>query len=197
MRNIFLSFFIFVFTFTKSFSYDADPKLFVTALVNDAIGTLSNNDLTDEEKKLKIEQIALEHVDVNGLGLYTLGPIRKELDETVLKNYNQLFEKYLLKSLTDRLSQYSKQKFEVLSAEQKSSNYTIVNSKLLAGEDKPELKVNWRVYTKDKTKPLIRDLTVEGLSLARTQKEEFASILNSNNNDINALLLRLEEFIKE
>ena len=178
-------------------TYNSEPKIFVQELVDDAVKSLSDTSLTEEEKNDAIEKIALENVDIKALGLYTLGNIRKDLDENTMSKYHELFQKYFLKSLTSRLTDYSSQKFEVFDSEQKSSNYTIVNSKLLAGEDKPELKVNWRVYTKDKTKPLIRDLTVEGLSLARTQKEEFASILNSNNNDINALLLKLQEFIKE
>ena len=128
--------------------------------------------------------------------MYTLGQTRKSLDQANLKKYKNLFEKYFLKSLTSRLTDYSSQKFEVLGAKQKSETYTIVSSKINESSSSPEIKIDWRVYTKDPTKPLIRDLIVEGLSLAKTQKEEFASILNSNSNDINILFEKLEEFIK-
>jgi len=129
--------------------------------------------------------------------MYTLGPIRKDLDKTILKKYQNLFEKYFLKSLTSRLTDYSSQKFEILGAEQKNETYTIVNSKIVESSSQPEIKIDWRVYTKDPSKPLIRDLIVEGLSLAKTQKEEFASILNSNNRDIDILFEKLEDFIKD
>ena len=128
--------------------------------------------------------------------MYTLGPVRKTLDQKTLEKYKILFEKYFLKSLTSRLTDYSSQKFEVIGAEQKSEVYTIVSSKIIESSSQPEIKIDWRIYTKDPTKPLIRDLIVEGLSLAKTQKEEFNSILNSNNNDINILFSKLEEFIK-
>ena len=129
------------------------------------------------------------------MGLYTLGKKRKDLDENTLSKYQELFEKYFLKSLTSRLTDYSSQKFEVIDYEKKSSNYTIVKSRIAESVKSPEIKVEWRVYTKNPQKPLIRDLIVEGLSLARTQKEEFASILNSNSNDINALIAKLQEFV--
>jgi len=130
------------------------------------------------------------------LGMYTLGPVRKTLDQKTLEKYKILFEKYFLKSLTSRLADYSSQKFEIIGAEQKSEVYTIVSSKIIESSSQPEIKIDWRIYTKDPTKPLIRDLIVEGLSLAKTQKEEFNSILSSNNNDINILFSKLEEFIK-
>ena len=149
-----------------------------------------------QTKKKKIESIALENVDIDALGMYTLGEIRKTLDQDVLKKYKELFKNYFLKSLTSRLTDYSKNKFEVMSSEQKSETYTIVRSKIAESSSQPEIKIDWRVYTKDPSKPLIRDLIVEGLSLAKTQKEEFASILSSNNNNINILLQKLEEFIK-
>ena len=139
--------------------------------------------------------IAEENVDINALGLYTLGELRKSTDKDSINKYQQTFKKYFLKSLTSRLTDYSSSKFEVISFEKKSSNYTIVNSRIPQSENKPEIKIDWRIYTKNPEKPLIRDLIVEGLSLARTQKEEFASILNSNNNDINVLIGKLEEFI--
>ena len=179
----------------NSFAYNTDPKLFVEELVDDAIKTLSNKSISKADKNKKIEEIALANVDIDALGMYTLGDIRKTLDENNLKKYKTLFEKYFLKSLTSRLTDYSSQKFEVLSADQKSDNYNIVSSRIVESASQPEIKIDWRIYTKDPGKPLIRDLIVEGLSLAKTQKEEFASILNSNNNDINILFSKLEEFI--
>ena len=178
-----------------SVTYNSEPKIFVQELVDDAIKSLSDKSLTEEEKKEVIEEIALENVDIKALGLYTLGNIRKNLDENTMSKYQELFQKYFLKSLTSRLTDYASQKFEVYGSEQKSSNYTIVNSKIVESLKSPEIKIDWRIYTKNPQKPLIRDLIVEGLSLARTQKEEFASILNSNNNDVNALINKLQEFI--
>ncbi len=163
--------------------------------MDDAIKTLSNKSISKADKNKKIEEIALANVDIDALGMYTLGDVRKTLDENNLKKYKTLFEKYFLKSLTSRLTDYSSQKFEVLSADQKSDNYNIVSSRIVESASQPEIKIDWRIYTKDPSKPLIRDLIVEGLSLAKTQKEEFASILNSNNNDINILFSKLEEFI--
>tara|TARA_B110000967_G_scaffold162697_1_gene169322 strand:- start:9131 stop:9730 length:600 start_codon:yes stop_codon:yes gene_type:complete len=189
---VFVSFFLFS---TNSFAYNSDPKIFIQELVDDAIETLSDKDVTKADKKKKIETIALKNVDINALGMYTLGEMRKTLDQDTLKKYKDLFEKYFLKSLTSRLTDYSTNKFEVISSDQKSETYTIVSSKILESSSQPEIKINWRVYTKDPAKPLIRDLIIEGLSLAKTQKEEFASILNSNNRDINILFLKLEEFI--
>ena len=179
----------------NSFAYNTDPKLFVEELVDDAIKTLSNKSISKADKNKKIEEIALANVDIDALGMYTLGDVRKTLDENNLKKYKTLFEKYFLKSLTSRLTDYSSQKFEVLSADQKSDSYNIVSSRIVESASQPEIKIDWRIYTKDPSKPLIRDLIVEGLSLAKTQKEEFASILNSNNNDINILFSKLEEFI--
>ena len=190
-----LSIFFLYFNPLTAVTYNSEPKIFIQELVDDAIKTLSDKSTTLEEKNIAIEKIATENVDIEGLGLYTLGKIRKELDEKTLINYQKLFEKYFLKSLTSRLSDYSSQKFEVIESEQKSSNYTIVKSIIAESAKSPEIKVDWRVYTKNPQKPLIRDLIVEGLSLARTQKEEFASILNSNNNDIGALIIKLQEFV--
>ena len=170
--------------------------MFVKELVDDAISKLSDKNIGKDEKETFIEKIALENVDINALGLYTLGELRKSTDESLLLKYQDSFKKYFLKSLTSRLSDYSDNKFEVISADKKSVNYTIVNSKVLENDNQPEIKIDWRVYTKNPDKPLIRDLIVEGLSLARTQKEEFSSILSSNNNDINALISKLEEFVK-
>ena len=180
---------------TFASTYSSDPKMFVLELVSDAITKLSDNDLSKEEKATFIENIAAENVDINALGLYTLGELRKSTDKDSLKNYQQAFKKYFLKSLTSRLTDYSSNKFEIINAEKKSSNYTIVKSKIISSSNQPEIKIDWRVYTKNPDKPLIRDLIVEGLSLARTQKEEFSSILNSNNNDIDILISKLEEFI--
>ena len=185
----------FYFTSIIAVTYNSEPKIFIQELVDDAIKSLSDKSLTEEEKKEVIEEIALENVDIKALGLYTLGNIRNNLDENTMSNYQELFQKYFLKSLTSRLTDYASQKFEVYGSEQKSSNYTIVNSKIVESLKSPEIKIDWRIYTKNPQKPLIRDLVVEGLSLARTQKEEFASILNSNNNDVNVLINKLQEFI--
>ena len=181
---------------TNSFSYDSDPKTFITELVDDAINTLSDKNIKITDKNKKIETIARENVDIAALSMYTLGPVRKTLDQKTLDEYKVLFEKYFLKSLTSRLTDYSSQKFEVLEAEQKTKTTTIVSSKIVESASQPEIKIDWRIYTKNPDKPLIRDLIVEGLSLARTQKEEFASILSSNDNDLNILITKLEEFVK-
>ena len=180
---------------SNSFSYNSDPKIFINELVDEAIEILSDKNISRIDKRERIAAIALENIDINALGMYTLGSARKTLDQDTLDKYKKLFEKYFLKSLTSRLTDYSDQKFEVTDSDQKSEIYTIVNSKILKSLSQPEIKIDWRVYTKDLSKPLIRDLIVEGLSLAKTQKEEFASILSSNNNDINILFSKLEEFI--
>ena len=192
------SIFLIILTLLKTsiaFTYSSDPKLFVQELVNDAIIKLSDKSLTLEEKESFIKDIALENVDIKALGLYTLGELRKTTEKNTLEKYQQTFEKYFLKSLTSRLNDYSSNKFEIINAEIKSSAYTIVKSKIVESTNQPEIKIDWRVYTKNPEKPLIRDLIVEGLSLARTQKEEFASILSSNNNDINILITKLDEFV--
>ena len=191
-----LVFVVLILISTNSFSYNSDPKIFINELVDDAIKTLSDKNISKPDKLKKIETIALENVDINALSMYTLGEVRKTLDQNTLNKYKKLFEKYFLKSLTSRLTDYSNNKFEVISIDQKSEIYTIVNSKVVESSSQPEIKIDWRVYTKDPAKPLIRDLIVEGLSLAKTQKEEFASILNSNNNDINILFSKLEDFIQ-
>jgi phospholipid transport system substrate-binding protein len=197
MKKISLILVLFLLIFKISFAstYSSDPQIFVKELVNDAINKLSDKNLNEEEKANFIENLAIENVDINALGLYTLGELRKSADKSNLDKYQKVFEKYFLKSLTSRLTDYSSNRFEVISAEKKSSNYTIVKSKIAQSENQPEIKIDWRIYTKNPEKPLIRDLIVEGLSLARTQKEEFASILNSNNNDINILISKLEEFL--
>ena len=178
-------------------TYSSDPKIFVSELVNDAISKLSDKNLTEEEKSTFIEGVAIENVDINALGLYTLGELRKSTDKDSLKNYQQAFKKYFLKSLTSRLTDYSSNKFEIIDAEKKSSNYTIVKSKIIASNNQPEIKIDWRIYTKNPDKPLIRDLIVEGLSLARTQKEEFASVIQSNNGDVKKLFETLKKFISK
>ena len=182
---------------TPLLGYSSDPKNFVSELVTEAIEKLSDKSISIEEKSKFIEELAQNTVDIKALGMYTLGELRKSANENDLKNYQLAFEKYFLKSLTSRLTDYSSSKFEVIEAEQKSSNYTIIKSKIIPSNGDPEIKIDWRIYTKNPEMPLIRDLIVEGLSLARTQKEEFASILNSNNNDIRILIGKLEDFINK
>ena len=189
-------FFILICIETKAQSYSSDPEKFITEIINEAKVILSSQD-SQELKAEKLTNIALQTVDLKGLAYYTLGKKRKEISPNELKKYETLFEKYFLKSFTSRLTDYSDPKISVLSAEVVSDKYTIVKTMLLATKKKPEVKIDWRVYTKDASNPLIRDLIVEGLSLARTQKEEFASILNSNNNDINVLFQSLENFINK
>ena len=183
------------FSYAHSVTYNSEPKIFIQELVDDAIKTLSDTSLTTEEKHKFVEKVAKENVDIGGLSLYTLGKIRKDIDSETLSEYQNLFEDYFLKSLTSRLTDYSSQKFEVIDSDQKNANYTIVYSKIVESKKSPEIKIDWRVYTKNPQKPLIRDLIVEGLSLARTQKEEFASILSSNDNDIKVLINKLNEFV--
>ena len=182
---------------TSLLAYSSDPREFILELINESINKLSDVNTDRDEKVNFIEKIALENVDINALGLYTLGELRKSTDELIISNYQQAFEKYFLKSITSRLTEYSSSKFEVVSMDKKSSNYTIVKSKIIPNEGGPEIKIDWRVYTKNSNKPLIRDLIVEGLSLARTQKEEFGSILNSNDNDIKILIAQLKEFVNK
>ena len=179
------------------FSYSSNPKDFIDELVNEAITKLSDKNLDKLQKEAFIEEVALENVDINALGLYTLGELRKSAGENDISDFQKSFEKYFLKSLTSRLTDYSTSKFEVLGEDKKSSNYTIVNSKVSPNDGGPEIKIDWRIYTKNPDKPLIRDLIVEGLSLARTQKEEFSSILSSNNNDIKILIIKLQEFVNK
>jgi len=179
------------------YSYSSNPKDFIDELVNDAISKLADKSVHKDEKINYIENIALNNVDINALGLYTLGELRKSAQDDKLAKYQTSFKKYFLKSLTSRLTDYSTSNFEIIGSDLKSANYTIVKSKIIPKNGDPEIKIDWRVYTKNPDKPLIRDLIVEGLSLARTQKEEFASILSSNNNNIDSLILKLEEFVKE
>ncbi len=190
------SFLILITLQVESFAYSADPKQFIAEITSEAKEILNSSN----SKKIKEEQlseIALKTVDIKGLAYYTLGGKRKEISSEELKKYEKLFEKYFLKSFASRLADYSDPKIDVLSAEIVNKKYTIVKTLLLSTDKKPEVKINWRVYTKNPDKPLIRDLIVEGLSLARTQKEEFASILSANNDNINALFEKLEEFINQ
>ena len=191
-------YFILLFLFFQSslFAYSANPKDFVRELVNDAITKLADKNSNNDQKANFIQEIALENVDIKALGLYTLGELRKSSNEEDLSSYQKAFGKYFLKSLTSRLTDYSSSKFEILGEDKKSANYTIISSKISPENDSPEIKIDWRIYTKKPEKPLIRDLIVEGLSLARTQKEEFNSVLQSNDNDITALFKTLKTFIK-
>ncbi len=177
-------------------AYSSDPQKFIAEIVDEAKLVLNSN-ISKEEKAEKLSEIALKTVDIKGIGYYTLGSKRKELTKDELIKYEKIFQKYFLKSFTSRLTDYSDPKITVLSAEVLNERYTIVKSLLLANDKKPEVKIDWRIYTKDPEKPLIRDLIIEGLKLARTQKEEFSSILSSNNGDINALFIKLEEFINK
>ena len=192
-KKIILIIFFYFLTISSSFSIEAD--VFVQSTVNRASKILSEN-LSKDEKINKLKIIAEETVDIKGIGFYTLGSVRKNLDKDQKKKYSKLFKEYFLKSFSSRLSEYTNPEIDVLSKEVLSENYTIVNSLLKGTSERPEVKIDWRVYTKNPENPLIRDLIIEGLSLARTQKEEFASILNSNDNNINALFKTLEEFSK-
>ena len=190
------SFLILITLQVKSFTYSTDPKQFIAEITSEAKEILNSSN----SKKIKEEQlskIALKTVEIKGLAYYTLGRKRKEISSEELKKYEMLFKGYFLKSFTSRLTDYSDPKIDVLSAEIVNEKYTIVKTLLLATDKKPEVRIDWRVYTKNPDKPLIRDLIIEGLSLARTQKEEFASILGANNGDINALFKKLEEFINQ
>ena len=200
MKRILASFLlIFIISFCqniKVFAYSSDPEKFISEIIDEAKLILNSQD-SKETKAEKLSVIALKTVDVKGIGYYTLGKKRKEITEDQMDKYNKVFESYFLKSFTSRLTDYSDPKISVLSAEKINEKYTIVKSMLVKTDKKPEVKIDWRVYTINPENPLIRDLIIEGLSLARTQKEEFASILSSNNNDINALFSKLEEFIKK
>ena len=192
---VFFVFFSFI-TPNKSNAYSSDPKQFIAEIVSEAKKILVETN-SQEFKTQALSEIALKTVDIKGIGYYTLGNYRKQLSDDQLEKYSVLFEKYFLKSFTSRLTDYSEPKIDVLSAEILNAKYTIVKSVLLADDKKPEVKIEWRVYTKNPDKPLIRDLIIEGLSLARTQKEEFASIIESNNGDISKLFIVLQEFINK
>jgi phospholipid transport system substrate-binding protein len=175
--------------------YSIEPDIFVQSTVNRASEAL-NNKFSKEEKIAKLKAIAKETVDITGIGFYTLGSHRRNITEDQKKEYKNLFEQYFLKSFASRLAEYSNPEIEVTAKEKLNENYTMVSSILVSTELRPEVKVNWRVYTKNPDNPLIRDLIIEGLSLVRTQKEEFSSIIQSNDGDINALFSTLKEFIK-
>ena len=177
-------------------SLSIEPSIFVQSTVNRASQVLST-DIEKKEKMLKLQEIAKDTVDIKGIGMYTLGKYRKEINDNQKEKYNELFEKYFLKSFSSRLSEYSNPKIDVQSEEKINEKYTIVTSLLQATDKRPEVKIDWRIYTKNPDKPLIRDLIIEGLSLARTQKEEFNSVIQSANGDINALFINLETFISK
>jgi len=193
-KNFFIIIF-FIFGLTQqSFSYSSDPKQFIQEIVDEAKKVLVDSN-TKEFKTKKLSEMALKTVDIKGVAYYSLGSYRKEFSDKQMKEYLPLFEKYFLKSFTSRLTDYSDPKIDVLSAEVLNPKYTIVKSLLLATDKKPEVNIEWRVYTKNPDKPLIRDLIIEGLSLARTQKEEFASVIETNNGDVSKLFITLKEFV--
>ena len=180
----------------KSAAYSSDPKKFIAEIVEEAKGILVDTN-SQEFKTKKLSEIALKVVDIEGIGNYTLGSYKKKFSDDQMKEYRVLFKKYFLKSFTSRLTDYSEPKIEVLSTEVLNPKYVMVKSLLLATDKKPEVKIDWRVYTKNPDKPLIRDLIIEGLSLARVQKEEFASVIETNNGDITKLFTTLKEFINK
>ena len=194
MKKIF-TFFLFSIIFLANInnSFSIEPDVFVQSTVNRAANTLSGN-FTKDERIEKLKQIAKETVDITGIGFYSLGTHRKGLNKDQLSAYKKVFSEYFLKSFSSRLAEYSNPEIEVLSKKKINDNYTIVSSKLVATDSRPEVKIEWRVYTKNPENLLIRDLIIEGLSLARTQKEEFSSIINSNDGNIEALLKNLSNF---
>ena len=192
-KKFLLSLFFYTFTFTNS--YSIEPDVFVQSTVNRASKILSE-DISKEKKMIELQKIAKDTVDIKGIGFYTLGSARKNLNNEQKIKYGELFESYFLKSFSSRLAEYTNPEIDVKEKEVLNENYTIVKSLLKGTEKRPEVKIDWRIYTKNPNKPLIRDLIIEGLSLARTQKEEFASVLNSNDGDVKALFKTLEEFTK-
>ena len=182
-----------IFFSISSVSFSIEPDIFVQSTVNRA-SKLLGEDISKEEKIKKLKLIAKETVDIKGIGFYTLGAKRKSLNDAEKKKYAELFEEYFLKSFSSRLAEYTNPEIDVTNKEKLNDNYTIVNSVLKATNERPEINIDWRIYTKNPDNPLIRDLIIEGLSLARTQKEEFASVLNSNNDDIKALFKVLKKF---
>ena len=191
IRKLFIIIFIISSIPFNIFAIEAD--IFVQSTVNRASKLLSDN-ISKEQKVEKLKQIAKDTVDIKGIGFYSLGAVRKSLNDADKKKYSELFERYFLISFSSRLAEYTNPEIDVFNKEVLNKNYTIVNSVLKATDNRPEVKIDWRIYTKDPDKPLIRDLIIEGLSLARTQKEEFSSILNTNAGDINALFKTLKEF---
>ena len=195
-KKIFIIIFLTFGFIQESFSYSSDPKIFIQEIVDEAKKILVETN-SKEFKTTKLSELALRTVDIKGIAYYTIGKYRKELSEDQMKEYLNLFEKYFLKSFTSRLTDYSDPKIDVLSADVINPKYTIVKSLLLATDKRPEVNIEWRVYTKNPEKPEIRDLIIEGLSLARTQKEEFASVVESNNGDVTKLFITLKEFISK
>ena len=194
MKIIFIFNLFYIILFTNfNISYSISPDVFIQSTVNRASQVLSEN-ISREEKISKLKIIAKETVDIQGVGFYSSGSARKNLDDEQKDTYSNLFENYFLKSFSSRLAEYTNPEIEVKNKQILNNNYTIVNSVLIATDDRPEVKIDWRVYTKNPDNPLIRDLIIEGLSLARTQKEEFNSILNSNDGNINSLFKILKEF---
>ena len=189
-----LIFFVLLLFSEKSFS--VEPDKFIQSITDEASKVLVGN-FSKDEKMEKLKAIALKSVDIKGIGLYSLGSHRKSLSDSQKEKYNELFKKYFLKSFASRLSDYTDPKINVISMEKLNDKYTIVSSILVATEKNPEVKINWRVYTKDPANPLIRDLIIEGLSLARTQKEEFNSVIQSNDGDVKALFVNLTKFINK
>ena len=173
--------------------YSIEPDIFIQSTVNRAAKTLGGN-LNKEERIEKLKEIAKDTVDIRGIGFYSLGKYRKNLNSEQLKKYEELFAEYFLISFSSRLAEYTNPEIEVDSKKKINENYTIVSSRLVSTDTRPEVKIEWRVYTKDPNQPSIRDLIIEGLSLARTQKEEFSSIIDSNDGNIDALLQNLENF---
>ena len=193
LKKIIIILFIYIFNFNNLSA--VEPNVFVQSTVNKASEILSKN-ITRDEKIEKLKIIAKESVDIKGVGFYSLGSIRKSLNDDQKEKYLELFESYFLKSFSSRLAEYTNPHIEVTGQKVINKNYTIVSSNLVGTSERPEVKIDWRIYTKNPSTPLIRDLIIEGLSLARTQKEEFSSILNSNDDDINALFKILKEFSK-
>tara|TARA_B100001121_G_C18608890_1_gene583345 strand:+ start:527 stop:1117 length:591 start_codon:yes stop_codon:yes gene_type:complete len=196
MKTVKIFTIIFLYLLGTNNLFSIEPDIFVQSTVNRASKILSE-EISKDQKIEQLKLIAQDTVDIRGIGFYTLGSSRKNLDENQKKEYQELFNKYFLKSFSSRLAEYTNPEIEVTGKEKLNENYTIVNSLLKGTEKRPEVKIDWRIYTKNVDKPLIRDLIIEGLSLARTQKEEFASILNSNDGDINALFKSLEKFSSE
>tara|TARA_B100001063_G_scaffold245345_1_gene280790 strand:+ start:1723 stop:2313 length:591 start_codon:yes stop_codon:yes gene_type:complete len=193
MKTRNLIYVIFIYIFSLSNVHAIEPDVFVQSTVNRASKVLSEN-LSKDKKIEELKKIAKETVDINAIGFYTLGPKRKELNQDLKKKYSKLFEEYFLKSFSSRLAEYTNPEIDVNNKEFLNKNYTIVNSILKGTSERPEIKIDWRIYTKNPDNPLIRDLIIEGLSLARTQKEEFSSILDTNNGDINVLFETLKKF---
>ena len=194
MKQRFILILIYVFLLVKPIHLLAiEPDVFIQSTVNRAAQTLSGN-FTKEERIQKLKEIAKETVDIEGISLYSLGAYRKTISDEKLNKYKSVFKNYFLKSFSSRLAEYTNPEIDVYGKKKINDKYTIVNSILLGTDTRPEVKIDWRVYTRDPDNLLIRDLIIEGLSLARTQKEEFSSIINSNDGDVEALIKNLANF---